>query len=310
MSIKKFFKHLPLPICGLILALVSLGNLLVSFNQNTLGEVYCSIGLFIMLLVLAKLLFTFPHALQSLQDPIIASVAPTFTMAWMVLCVFLQRLLPGAQWIRYVWLAVVCLHFALMVYFVMRHMSSRITMQMIYPSWFITFVGIGVIPNTSIGFFPAIGPWVLWLALALYFLLLPIILIRGLQAKQMPEGTLPLLTIIAAPGSLCLAGYLAVGILVNQTFITFLWILSQSLYVIILIVLVRLVRVPFYPSYAAFTFPLVISATAMNKVLALRSATTSLQLLGRLEILLALLMVTYVLIRYVLYLATFNQKNS
>ena len=32
------------------------------------------------------------HALSTLDDPIIASVSPTFTMALMVICVFLDRI--------------------------------------------------------------------------------------------------------------------------------------------------------------------------------------------------------------------------
>ncbi|QQV79512.1 hypothetical protein JG559_07715 [Enterococcus faecalis] len=36
------------------------------------------------------------HALSTLDDPIIASVSPTFTMALMVICVFLDRIFTNA----------------------------------------------------------------------------------------------------------------------------------------------------------------------------------------------------------------------
>ena len=303
MSINQFFKKLPIPMCGLILGLVSLGNLLVSVQHPVIGETYCLLGFILMLLVVSKLIFTLTHALQSLHDPIVASVSPTFTMAWMVLCVFFQRLFPHASWVKGLWLVAVGLHFVLMIYFVVKHIFPvSITMQDIYPSWFITFVGIGVIPNTASNFYPSLGPVMLWVALFLYFLLLPVLIRRGLQAKQMPEGTLPLLTIIAAPGSLCLAGYLSAGLPIYQPLVVFMLVLSQLLYVIILVVLTRLVRLPFYPSYAAFTFPLVISATAVIKVQTVFPANHWLSLLGRLELSLALLMVSYVTVRYLVYL--------
>ena len=43
-----------------------------------------------------KIIFTMKHALSTLDDPIIASVSPTFTMALMVICVFLDRIFTNA----------------------------------------------------------------------------------------------------------------------------------------------------------------------------------------------------------------------
>ncbi|WP_351876405.1 hypothetical protein, partial [Streptomyces sp. NPDC002599] len=87
-----FLKQIPLPICGLILGLISLGNLLYSKGYPILGNSYDMLGLFLMFLILLKIVLAMKHTISTLNDPIVASVSPTFTMSLMVLSVFLKRL--------------------------------------------------------------------------------------------------------------------------------------------------------------------------------------------------------------------------
>lgn len=298
-----FLKKIPIPICGLILGAVSLGNLLFSIGYQTVGNVYAAMGSFLMGLIMLKIIFAMKHTMQTLNDPIVASVSPTFTMAWMVICVFLNRLFPDQAWIHGVWLLAVLLHFVLMIYFVGTFVVPvKVELTHIYPSWFITFVGLGVIPNTSKAFFSELGTIVIWVALFFYLILLPIILKRVFILKKMHESTLPLITIIAAPGSLCLAGYLSVMEQTSDFVVVLLLLLSQLLYVGILSLLPKLLKIKFYPSYAAFTFPLVISATAINSVANLFHEILPLKILASVEIVIATIVVTYVLIRYVRFL--------
>ncbi len=53
-SIQHFLHSLPIPICGLILGTVSLGNLLYSEGMETVGNAFCTLGIFIMGLFLLK----------------------------------------------------------------------------------------------------------------------------------------------------------------------------------------------------------------------------------------------------------------
>ena len=136
-SAKKFLRKVPIPICGLILGIVSLGNLLYSLGYATIGTIYCVLGSLLMILVILKIIFTMKHALSTLDDPIIASVSPTFTMALMVICVFLDRIFTNAAWINVLWIGAVILHFILMIYFVAVHIfPTKIELEHIYPSWF------------------------------------------------------------------------------------------------------------------------------------------------------------------------------
>lgn len=94
-TVKEFLNAIPIPICGLILGIVSLGNLLASEGFEGIGNVFCCIGFIMMIFFLIKIIFTFKDTLNDLKNPIIASVAPTFTMALMVISVFLERLFPN-----------------------------------------------------------------------------------------------------------------------------------------------------------------------------------------------------------------------
>ena len=101
----------------------------------------------------------------------------------------------------------------------------------------------------------------------IYVALFPFVLHR-LRHVPLPEATQPLLTIMAAPASLCLTGYLASFDHPNFWLATGMLIFAQSLYFITLVSIRQYTRLSFYPSFAAFTFPLVISATALTKYIA------------------------------------------
>ena len=63
-----FLKQIPLPICGLILGLISLGNLLYSKGYPILGNSYDMLGLFLMFLILLKIVLAMKHTISTLND--------------------------------------------------------------------------------------------------------------------------------------------------------------------------------------------------------------------------------------------------
>ena len=261
---KLFLKKLPLPICGLILGIASLGNLFKAINFPIIGNAVGILALVLILLVIAKIGVHFKLSMNDLNDPIIASVAPTFTMSLMIISTFLKSWGIPVVAVA-VWTFAVILQFIIMGYFIYRHLlRPTVELDHVYPSWFVTFVGIGVIPVTANNFIPALGTPILWLSLGLYAILLPIVCIRLLRREFMFEATLPLLTIMAAPASLCLTGYLTMNTNPSWAFSLVMVLLAQGLYWGTLTKIVKYIRLSFYPSFGAFTFPLVISATALN----------------------------------------------
>ena len=80
----KVFKKIPIPMAGLMLALAATGNLVLSY-----GEVYRNIfgilASIILIFILGKLIIDFKDVLENLNNPVMASIAPTFTMGIMIL---------------------------------------------------------------------------------------------------------------------------------------------------------------------------------------------------------------------------------
>ena len=115
-----------------------------------------------------------------------------------------------------------------------------------------------------------------------------------------------MLTILAAPASISLAAYFQqfesrFGIVLT------LFIVAQILYLLVLSKLPSALQLPFYPSYAAFTFPLVISATATNGVIHYFEqnglSTNWLETYFYFQLTFSAIIVFYVLIRYINYLS-------
>ena len=92
---------------------------------------------------------------------------------------------------------------------------------------------------------------------------------------------------IAAPVSIWICGYFSSAPACSKALVTVLLPLSQLFYVLALWRLVKTFRQSFSPAFAAFTFPFVISATALKKSCAFLGCAGALRLLILLEVLIA-----------------------
>ncbi|TCP68587.1 TDT family transporter [Baia soyae] len=299
----KKLHYIPIPISGLILALFSVAKLQLSFHTNWLAYIMMALGSIFLVGMLCKIFFTPKQVLDDLKNPMIAAVSPTFTMALMVLCSFFME--QSVLW-KMIWGIAVIVHFVLMITFIYRFvMQSKVTMRHIYPSWFILYIGMAIIPLTAGNLVSSITTVIFWASMVFYLILLPLVLIRIFVMRDLELPALPLITILCAPGSLLLAAYLAHFSTKSLGLVWTLLILSQALYVSVLWQLPKLLRLSFYPSYAAFTFPLVICATALTHTLKYVGYHGILgHAFSIMETTIASGMVMYVAIRYSMFLIT------
>lgn len=308
---KAFLKKIPMPIVGLMLACAALGNLV-----QTYGEVYRNmmgiITIILFIVTTLKFICDMPGLRAELDQPVAASVFPTYSMGIMLLATYVK---PYHFTIAYIiWIVGIFLHIGLIVLFSIKFVK-HFNMKKVFPSWFIVYVGIAVAAVTGKAFNQTIGQVALVFALIAYFILIPIIGKRVWRVKEIPEPALPTLVIFAAPGSLCLAGYLNIFQDKNFIIVLILLVLSQIFYLFALGQLLNLLKLKFYPSYSAFTFPLVISALALklsNHFFISQGITSSIfTSLVKIEELLAVLIVFYVLIRYLQHLMPYETfKNN
>lgn len=222
--------------------------------------------------------------------------------------VMASMLMPYTPVAKGIWLIAIALQAVLIGYFVYRFIVKQIvSLEEVYPSWFILFVGLGIVPVTAGDVFPQMAHTLFWVVLVNYMILLPIVFMR-IAKHDFAEATKPLLTILAAPGSLCLTGYLQAFDSYNTVLLYVLLLVSQLVYAYVCFRLPKLLTLPFYPSYAAFTFPLVISATALVTMTSILNSSF-LQWLAAIELLIATCIVAYVFIRYVAYFRTMRQAQ-
>lgn len=298
---RDIIKKVPIPTAGVALGLAALGNLLQPYAE--VAHIVCgALSLFLVAMIVAKVVL-FPSMIRDdLQNSIFASVSATFFMTLMQLAGYLApvAIVPAFG----LWCAAIAGHFILMGWFT-AHFIRRFKLAEVFPTYFICYVGIIVAAVTSPVFgMEAFGRGIFWFGLACFAVLLATVVARYLK-HEIPEPARPLFCIFAAPMGLSLVGYLAVTPNPDPLFVGVLMGLGQVMLVGVATQLPKFLALKFYPSYAAMTFPFVISAMALGKGMqALYAAGVAIPALPMVEALIALetvfaaVMVTYVFVHY------------
>ena len=295
-------KKLPLPVTGVALGFAALGNLIESYSAG-LRLVCGAVSLILLLLFLAKTIAYPSTFVEDMKNPIMASVFGTFSMALMLLAGYAKPYIGGAAAI--LWYAGILIHILLIIYFTWKFMMKPV-MPKVFASYFIVYVGIVVASVTSPAFEAlTIGQAAFWFGFILLLLLLVFVTYRYVKFKEVPDPAKPLFCIYTAPASLCLAGYMQAFPEKSAVLAWLLAVLALVLYIVVLIKLPGYLKMPFFPSYAAFTFPFVISAIGMKMFQAYLVASGNplrgLSVLELAETVIAAVLVIYTLVRYLMF---------
>ena len=296
----------PTPMAGLALGIASLGwcweNLVDLNGYGQWGS--AAIAGILLLLLGVKFLFHRHGLREDLAHPVVGSVVPTFAMAVMIISHSIGQIhsyLGDA-----VWLGAVILHIAFLARF-LQHRVQVFELSHLVPSWFVPPVGI-IVANVSFSGNPAlevVAKVVLTFGMTAYAIMLPLMIYRLMFSAQIPDSAKPTVAILAAPASLTLAGYLTMTDEPSPLLIGLLFGIAVLMTMIVYLAFVRLLRLPFSAGYAAFTFPMVIGATALFKLtdwmLEVGMAAeyiNQVHTLAVVELLIATVLVTYVAVRY------------
>ena len=294
-------EKIPIPICGLILAFLSLGNLLN--DTHTLLKVACGIiGIALLILILSKLVLYPKKIKEDFKNPIIASNSGTFSMSLMILSTYISPFMPS---IAYgIWILGVALHILLIVYFTHHFIIRNFNISTVYPSYWIVFVGITMGAITAhahnldeIGFiFFLVG----FIGMIFTF---PLVIYRYINYKDIPNANKPLICIFTAVLSILIVGYLNSYNDTSIEFLMIMYIFACIFYIFALTKLIEYRNLEFYPSFAAFTFPFVISGLATKGVISKIGSNIILNSVLSIETVMATAIVLYVLIRYMKFLS-------
>ena len=305
---KDIIKKVPIPLCGVMLGLAALGNLLQSYGEG-IRSVCGIVAAFLLILVLLKLIM-FPQMIkEDMQNPIMASVSGTFPMALMLLSTYVKPFIGPAA--MYIWYFAILLHIVLIVYFTVKFIL-KLQLPKVFASYYIVYVGIAVAAVTAPAYEnTGIGSIAFWFGFVTLILLLVLVTIRYVKCPQVPEPAQPLICIYAAPTSLCIAGYVQSVMPKSRGFLLAMLAVATVLYIFSLVKAIGYLKLKFYPSYAAFTFPFVISAIATKQTMAclanMGTPMPVLQYVVLVETVIAVVFVVYTLIRFLGFIFASNK---
>lgn len=295
-----WIKKLPYPIAGLMLGLAALGNLLGGYNlqvKYVLGILSACIGIMIFIKMLAL-----PTSIRiAFDNPVVGSVLAAFPMAWMLLSTYLKPFMPTLG--LFVWFMAIGIHIVFILIFTSKYIL-KFNINKVFPSYFVMYVGIVCASVSSKAFqMEALGQYFFWFGFISYLILLPVVIYRVIKVKNIPKPAIPTLVIFAAPASLCLVGYMSTFQVKSPIMIYGLAGLAFIMAVYGTFKALTLMSWSFMPSFSAFTFPIVISAIAMNAFMNYMTATNSFTSTIKIFFTgIASFMVLFVLIKYTIFM--------
>lgn len=131
----------------------------------------------------------------------------------------------------------------------------------------------------------------------------PLVIYRYINYKDIPNANKPLICIFTAVLSILIVGYLNSYNDTSIEFLMIMYIFACIFYIFALTKLIEYRNLEFYPSFAAFTFPFVISGLATKGVISKIGSNIILNSVLSIETVIATAIVLYVLIRYMKFLS-------
>lgn len=307
-----FIKRIPIPIAGLALALLALANLVTFLNPVILAA-FRIISAILLVLLTLKVIIAPNFVAEDFKNPVILSVAPTYSMAFMLLGAYVKTLGQDTLAVT-IWALGIIIHMVFIVMYTLRFIV-KFDIKKIFPSIFIVYVGIGTAGITAPAFkMASIGQTSFWFAFISLLILLPVVTYRLMKIKGIPEPASPTFAILAAPASLVLAAYMKSFSDKNVYMVGFLTVLSIVLYGVVIVAMIKLLALKFYPSFSSFTFPMVISGIATGGAFTFLSKAgynfNFLKYILTAQQIIASVIVLYVLVRYVMFLFKAPQKSE
>ena len=295
----EIIKRLPIPVSGLILAILSLGNLLQVYSPDF--RLMCGIvGCILILMIVLKLIFYSGDVGRDLSKPIILSNSGTFSMALMVLSTYVNSF--NGDLALSVWILGVALHILLILYFAYHYIIRNFDINMVYPSWWIVFIGItmGAITAHVHGLFEIAFIFFLFGFISM-IITLPLVIYRYLKYPNKEDSNKPLICIFTAIMSILIVGYTNSANMISNEFLTALYAAAVVFFLLAIVKVVEYRNLDFYPSFSAFTFPFVITAIASTEV----SKIFNMGIFNYIilfQTVIAVILVIYVLYRYLKFL--------
>lgn len=297
---KTDLKNMPISIGGVILGITAMGNLFHDYFAYS-REICGIIATILLILVIVKLI-RYPETLkEDLNNPVLASIIATLSMTLMLLSNYIQPYIGQISII--LWILAIIIHMLFVLNYIYKFML-HFDLSDYTAGSFVVFAGIQMIAITAPVFNQKfIGSLAFWISFLFVIIVFLIITIRYMKIPVVKQ-TKPVIGVYAAPFSLCAVGYLASVSPNNFYLVIFFYIFTKILYLMVLVKFVEYIKFPFYPTYAAYTFPIVINTITTLQTAKFLSkigiVLSYMQYELNIEMIIAIILVTYVLAHYLI----------
>lgn len=197
-------------------------------------------------------------------NTVTATLYATFSMLTMVLSSFIVAYIPFLG--KLLWLAGIAIQTTLIIMLFGLHIFKKRNLDVILPSWYVTLLGLLV--STAIGGdmgFPVLQKIIVVYGFIMYFGTIAFVVYR-LFKKDLPKPARYTKTILLAPISLVIVGYINVFENKSQLLATILMIILAVTMIYVLTQTKSFMEGGFTPGYAALTFPHAIAVIATLKL--------------------------------------------
>ncbi|WOO87265.1 TDT family transporter [Mollicutes bacterium LVI A0039] len=264
-GIIKHFRNLPVGVIGTGLGLCTLSNAYNVIGLSWVRTLCMIIGMIIWVIAFRKISFHFDKVKEEYsENTVTATLYATFAMLTMVLSSFIVAYIPILG--KGLWLAGIAMQVMLIVMLFGLHIFKKRNLDVILPSWYVTLLGLLV--STAIGSamgFAGLQKIIVIYGFIMYFATIGFVVYR-LFKKDLPKPARYTKTILLAPISLIIVGYINVFENKNQMVVTGLLVIFAITMIYVLAQTKSFMEGGFTPGYAALTFPHAIAIISSLKI--------------------------------------------
>lgn len=307
---KETVKRVQISIGGVILGITAMGNLF--FDYFSYSRELCGLfALILILLVVLKLIYYPEYFREDLDSPVLASIIATFSMALMLIAAYSKPYL-GYNLSIIIWIFAILLHLYFLINYIYKFVL-KFKLENFTAGSFVVFAGVQMIAITA----PVFNQEY-WGTIAFYFsfiCVLAVVIVASYRYLKIGVVTplKPVIGVYAAPFSLCAVGYLASVEPKSLALVLFMFFMTKIFYLMVLIKFLEYRKLPFFPTYAAYTFPIVINTiTTLQTLKYLTNLGFNPWILHytlSIEIIIAILLVSYVLYFYLIAIFEIPRKE-
>ncbi|MEG2546443.1 MAG: TDT family transporter [Niameybacter sp.] len=294
------FKNIPVAITGISLGFITLGNLwggLGAFWLQDFANLFAATAVILMLI---KICLHPQKSYEEIQHPMIGSFYPTIGMTLMVFSNFVATSI-GITAGRCVWWLGIGIFIILATLFLIAQLKN-FSWHNVLPSWFVPLVGIGAAAVSSgpvrMSQFARIFFYVAFIA---YLCALLGFIYRLATHGSIPENKKLTLAIIAAPASVCLAGYMTTTNIPSAIILAILVPLAIASTFYVYTLIPKFLSIPFHPGFAPLTFPLAVGSVAIQRIANYQSSINTISATYFYQLFYIELFVATLVIGYIVY---------